>query len=67
MKDIIKEFIEGTPTWYERCPEEFRNRPCITCGVRPEYLKKLADEMKKQSDEIVAENLRRVMRSKTGY
>jgi len=46
MKEIFKNFIKETETWYNSFPEKLQNRPCFLCGVTPKNQKTLSDELK---------------------
>ena len=43
--EIIEEFIEGTPHWIGQM-EEFKEKPCIFCGIIPSKMLELIEAVK---------------------
>jgi hypothetical protein len=47
-RDIILEFIQGTEAWYKSFKRiHDTSKPCPLCGIIPDNMKELADEMDK--------------------
>lgn len=44
MRDIVKEFIDGTDAWANSFPKDFKQ--CCMCGIRPEEMKELVIAIK---------------------
>ncbi len=56
-EEMVQEFIDGTPHWYDSLTEEAKERDhCVMCGVPPTYLKRLAEILKKKLPLLTSPN-----------